>query len=163
MNAQNQWTKISYFQRKDIEIRINIYDPPMILDWYSIPNNTPNELKEKLEAVIIQPSFMHENFESWYESYLKYSLPSLIEINGTEKELRDRYASHPNLDKIKKLYPNLRFKCYLWSIDFRLEDDIYTALCYYSSSNSIKAFPLDINNTFRANLNGNIFKWDRGH
>ena len=151
--AEREWHNVSYFERHDIKARINIYDPPVVVDWLAIPTNIPNELGKKLEGIVSRPSYAHDNFESWYMSYTNFSTERLFEEIQSKEFLKNEFLHFPSADEVKSSYPQIRYRNYLWSVDYLVDNQIFTYVVFSSSESPLTKFP-NLNELIKQNKIG---------
>lgn len=124
--ADEEWTDVVYFERHDAKMRIHVYDPPIVLEWGQLPEDTPEEARAKLEAVVNGAFYHHDTFESWYARRLKFSTSAALEASGTKEDLKKQFLSTPSFEEIKKEYPRIKYTQIIYCIDYLINGEFYS-------------------------------------
>ncbi len=142
--AKEEWTDVTYLQRRDAKMRITVYDPPIIMDWCQIPEDVPYDLSRKMQTMIAQSYFMHDSFESWVESWKEYSTEDYMGAADEEQQKDIFDEQYMPLEEMKRKHPTARFESILYSVDFIVDGETYSMVVETIGGTPLVRFPDDM-------------------
>jgi len=138
----NQWKDITYVQHSNFKMRIEVFDPPIVLKWGSlVSTNCLSEIQQKAQCLAAKRYF--SILDLTYAEWRQYC--SIEYLDGFMDE--SAYSKRKSID-LKKDYPSLVYQNLLYAINYLVDDKEYCIIVSNTGNIPLKEKPENME-TFR--------------